>query len=215
MTKKVDVQVEKAVELDSQHITVTPYGLEFQGKPSTEEWYLAFQKVSQLHGMAQFYLGDLAVEAQYEWGDKYTDLVKLTGYDEGTLANYASVARRFTSAFRENLHAGVNNLPPFSAFSDVTSLDDDRAMYYLGLYSEAKWTREKLREEVKRYKNGGSLPEPREAPVGEQTFKEYMKNFFKGYVPNLSNEEYDETSWLLEIRDVIEERLGELGVVLE
>jgi hypothetical protein len=42
-----------------------------------------------------------------------------------------------------------------------------------------------------------------------------MKNFFKGYVPNLSNEEYDETSWLLEIRDVIEERLGELGVVLE
>lgn len=209
-----ELVVENEVEIDSQHIRRTPYGLEIEGKPSTEEWYDTFQKVSQIHGMSQFYLGDLVVCAEYEWGDKYTDLIDLTGYDYKTLANYASVARRFSPQFREQLvpDVGKNGLPAFGAFDAVTSIDDDRAAYFLRMVSNGKWSIAKLREEVKRYKNGGALPDGKEdVPENISSFKEITKNLFKGYVPK-SDEKYDTVSWLIEIRDWANELLHDMGV---
>lgn len=203
MTKELEIKVEKAVELASQHIKVTPFGLEFEGKPSTEEWMNAFQKVAQLHGMSQFYLGDLVVEAEYEWGEKYTDLIDLTGYDYHYLSQMAQVARRFSPKFREEIFKTGLKIPPYKAFYKVASLDDERAKYFLMMLSEANWPVSKLEEEVKRYKNGGSLPEPRVKEEkfiadGWENIKEYG---YGGYVPNIIDGEVEELTFLVEISE--------------
>lgn len=205
MTKELEVNVEKAVELASQHIKVTPFGMEFEGKPSTEEWMNAFQKVAQLHGMSQFYLGDLVVEAEYEWGDKYTELIALTGYAYDTLARCANIARRFPASFRKEIvgRSAKNRIPAFNSFKEVQSVDDEKAMYFLQMVNDGNWTNDELVEAVKRSKNGGSLPEPR---VKEEKFIadgwENVKQYgYGGYVPNIIDGEVEELTFLAEVTE--------------
>jgi hypothetical protein len=206
MSKELEAIVKDDLELSTQHIKITPYAVEIEGKPSTEEWYEAFQKIGRINGLTQFFLGDLVVCAEFEWGDKYTELIDLTGYDYQTLRDYATVARRFSPTFREEICRDVttNQLPSFNAFRTVQSIDDERAKYFLRMVVDGKWSVIKLREEVKRYKNGGTLPEPREKveqviPDGWERVKQFGLG---GYVPNMVIEgEVDEMTFLVEVTE--------------
>lgn len=201
-------------DLETQHIKVTPFGMEFTGKPSTEEWYDVFMKVSRANSMTQFYLGDMVVEAEFQWGDKYTDLMELTDYSYETLKQYAAVARRFGPQFRENCVNVHTNLPSWSAFLKVASLDDDRALYYLGMVVNGNWSIRRLEEEVKRYKNGGSLPESTEEDEEVREFKSSTKKYFSRILGYLEVRPYeDEVDFLTELKDVVNGRLEELEVL--
>lgn len=203
-------------DLETQHIKVTPFGMEFDGKPSTEEWYDVFMKVSRANSMTQFYLGDMVVEAEFQWGEKYTDLVELTDYDYGTLRNYASISRRFNSSFREKVCHDIVTIPSFSAFVEVASLDDDRAAYYLRMVVEGNWSIARLREEVKRYKNGGSLPEHTEEDEEIKEFKSSAKRYFNIIMSFLEVKPYErEIDFLTELKEAVETRLSELDVIEE
>lgn len=170
---------ENNIELVTDHLKVTPYSVEVNGKPSAEEWMDFFRKVSQVNSMSQFYLGDLVVCAEFEWGDKYTDLIDLTDYDYDTLTKYASVARRYSPEFREEVAHVGKIMPSWSAFKTVASVDDDRAKYFLRMVVEGGWSIRRLEDEVKRYKNGGKLPAGNEQPIGVSSFKEIGKNLVK------------------------------------
>ena len=149
------------------------------------------------------------------WGEsKYDDLVRETGYDKGTLKVYASIARRFNSKFRENVLIQINefNSISFAHFQLVAPLDDTRAEYWLKKAAESEWGVAKLREELNRGKDGSGRAES-EVSETYQSFKECGKNFFKDFTPSMRSGIYDETSWLLEVKEVIEERLEELGVI--
>lgn len=227
MSNELEAVAVPSSELSSEHITFTPFGVEFDydHRPSIEEWHKAFLKVQSVHGMTQFYLGDLAVFAQSEvtgWGEsKYDALVDATGYNKQTLAVFAHVARKFTPTFRKNIFIRMNefNTVSFGHFQLVAPLmenNEEHAKYFLEMVRDGRWTVSKLREEIARYKNGGELPEPvekREPTGAEISFNNHMKKFFKGWVPNLDdNDEYDEKSWLLEVRDVIDDKLHDLGI---
>lgn len=221
MSKEIEVKVTEEVQ-GSEHIKFSPYGVTFEGSPTIKEWHQAVLGVQKVHGMLQFYLGDLMVYAESPvtgWGQsKYEDLIANTGYEYATLVEFTTVARRFSITFREEIlgkQLGSSLTVSFKHFKMVASLDDVPAKYYLEQARDQKWTVAKLREEVAKFKNHGVLPEPeekRELSVGERSFATQAKKFFKGYVPNIDDREYTEQEWLLEIRDVIDERLNEMGV---
>lgn len=181
MTKDIEVQVDAEV-VDSKNIRITPYGVEFENKPTIEEWHKAVQGVQKIHGMMQFYLGDLMVFAESPvtgWGEnKYEDLMVATGYDYNVLANMTRVARRFDPKFREEiLNVNIKNPVPFTAFQEVASLEDVPAKYYLEMVRDSRWTIAKLREEVAKFKNKGILPKKVEKNVVQwrQDVKDSLK----------------------------------------
>lgn len=153
--------------VESKNIKATEYGIEFTGKPTIKEWHQAVQAVQKINGLCQWYLGDLIVYAESPvtgWGEsKYADLLDATGYEYGTLMNYARTARRFPPEFREAILSNVNirNLS-FEHFYQVASLSDERAIYFLEMVRDGGWSVAKLRQEIAMSKNGGRLPEPKE-----------------------------------------------------
>lgn len=214
-------KVESPVALGSAHIKATPYAIEFEGSPSIEEWYNAVQSVQKVHGMCQFYLGDLVVYAESPvtgWGEsKYQELMDATGYEYMTLAQFSRVARRFDKDFREEVlkdlyaHTNVSNLG-FQHWQVVASLEDEQAKYFLEMCRDGGWSVAKLREEITLYKNGGKFPEPKEPmelPDGWESIKDAPKTFY-GYVPAPKVVGGESTSQMLEIHDWELEILQEL-----
>lgn len=163
------------IEIVSQHVKATPFGLEFQGELSAEEMYAVLNGIGRINSVYQFYLGDLIVQAEYQWGDKYTEFVDLTSYDDNYLRHLARIARRFSPEFRKGVcEVNLTNAPSWSSFYEVASLDDERAIYFLRMVTEGKWSTKKLREEVQRYKNQGKLPVEKsvvEMPSGWEAVK--------------------------------------------
>lgn len=145
----------------TDHIAVTEYGIEFDSehRPTIDEWLSVVNRVQKIHGMSQFYLGDLIVFAESPvtgWGEsKYTDLIEATGYDYQTLRIFASVARRFNPTVRKLVYSNkqITNSVTFAHFQHVASLDDEHALYFLEKVAEGRWTVRRLREEIERLKN--------------------------------------------------------------
>jgi hypothetical protein len=228
MSKEIEAVKIRVEDIEHEgKIEVNEWGLEVKEQLTTKDWLDAVLSLQKFDGKVQWYLGDLVVYAQSDlvgWdtepqdgGDSgYKKLVKATGYDYGTLRVYASVARRFSSLFRETLLSQDNtNTLGFHHFRMVAPLEDNFAVYWLQKASENGWGKDKLGEEIRKWKEErGEIAEKEEAPIGYTSFKRFTKEFFDGWVPNLSKEEYDEKSWLLEVHDTIEQRLHDLGIEL-
>lgn len=186
MSKEIEAVAAQSNELSSlssEHIMVTNYGVEFDydHKPNIDEWYKVVSNVQKVHGMMQFYLGDLMVFADSEmtgWGQsKYDDLIKATGYDYGYLRKITSIARRFNQEFRKNvlLQSNTNNVT-FSHFELVAPLDsDEHALYFLQKVAEGRWTVAKLREEIERQRNRNIIDAEDEEGDNIPTFVQVTK----------------------------------------
>lgn len=217
MAKEIELKVEP--EIESKQIEVGEWGLTITGALSLEEWHKALIEVQKYDGKIQWYLGDLVVYAESDpnrWTQgKYDSLIETTGYENQSLRRFASVARRFPKEFRESICAAGGTFGvTFSHFAEVASLKNDiAAKHFLEMVRDSAWTREKLRNEVIKLKNNGILPEKEELPEGYKSFKKEMGAFFKWYTPEIQEGEYDEKTWLLEVRDTIDARLKELGVL--
>lgn len=209
---------ETAIQLESKNISLTPYGVEFLAAPSIEEWKRAVLTVQKVHGMTQFYLGDLAIYANNTevtgWGEsKYDDLVASTGYEYITLSNYASVARRFTPTFREEIlkQCDSNHNISFAHFRLVMSLDDNFASYYLRKAADNRWGIARLREELERE----YYEAEEETPIGYISFKKVSRSIINEYVPQHEDTEYDEKTCLIELSDYISKRLEKVYNVVD
>jgi hypothetical protein len=219
MSKEIEAQVKAEIDGGSK-FEVGEWGLTFKDQLTPKDWIEAVWELQKFDGKIQWYLGDLAVYAESQvtgWGEsKYDDLVNATGYEPQTMRTFASIARRFPAVWRENVLSQDNKITvSWTHFKAVAPLEDNFAVYWLQKAGENGWGVAKLREEIRKWREErGEITEKAEAPLGYTSFKEVMKGFFNGYVPNLSQEEYDEKSWLLEVHDVIEERLHDLGIEL-
>lgn len=203
-------------EIVAEKVVFGNYGAEITTSLTPDEWCKAVEAVGKVNSMTQFYLGDLVVYAESPvtgWGEKYTDLVELTGYENQTLRSYAVVARAFPQTIREEI-VGAHQQISWEHFRRTLGLDLDTAKRFLETAGEAGWSTRRLAEEVAKYKAGGRLEDVgEEEPIGYKSFKQQMKNQFKNYMPQIPDEEYDEITWLTEIRDWAEARLEELGVI--
>lgn len=204
-------------EIIAEKVVFGNYGAEITTALTPDEWCKAVEAVGKVNSMTQFYLGDLVVYAESPvtgWGEKYTDLVELTGYEYESLKQYATVARQFPREFRELVYAHTPANISWGHFQKAQGLDLDTAKHFLTTAGEAGWSTRRLAEEVAKYKAGGRLEDVgEEEPIGYKSFKQQMKNQFKNYMPQRPDEEYDEVAWLTEIRDWAEARLEELGVI--
>jgi hypothetical protein len=202
----------------TEHIAITPYGVEFDSdhKPTITEWLEVVNKVQKVHGMMQFYLGDLMVFAEVTsgWGEsKYTDLIEATGYDYGYLRKIASISRRFTQDFRKNvlLQSNSNNIT-FSHFEMVQGLPDEHAQYFLEKVAEGRWTVARLREEITRYKNKNVVEtEVDDEGTYIQTFTEALKDM-NSWAKNYAKENNADMIRIQIVKDgkVIEEKVTEV-----
>ncbi len=144
---------DEIVQFDSKNITVTPYGIEFPGTPSLAEWKRAMLGLQKAATMVQFYLGDLYLYAEYQWGgDTYKDLVEHSGYDKQTLMHFTWVSRRFPLSLREQI-CPRGHICSFSHYREVAHIpDDQQAVRLLQLAGKSGWSVERLREEVQKIK---------------------------------------------------------------
>jgi hypothetical protein len=102
------------------------------------EWVELGRYLGAVGRGSQWWIGDWLLYARGKWGEMYTEAVKITGYDYGTLRNRASLAQEFDlSRRRDKLswdhHAAVAGLAP--------SEQD----HWLNRAAELKWSREDLR----------------------------------------------------------------------
>jgi hypothetical protein len=151
---------DKALQvIESKNVEVGEWGLNFKNQLTVEEWFNTVIALQKVDGKIQWYLGDLAVYAESittGWGEsKYKDLVKATGYDEGTLRVMANVARRFPSEFRANVLSRDNAFErlSFHHFRAVAPLDDSYANYWLTKAAEGGWGVARLRDEIRGWAN--------------------------------------------------------------
>jgi hypothetical protein len=219
MSNEIEAQVRAEIDGGSK-FEVGEWGLTFKDQLTPGDWIEAVWQLQKYDGKIQWYLGDLAVYAESEitgWGEsKYADLVNATGYDMQTLSTFAGVARRFPQMWRENVLSRDKVFTvSWSHFKAVAPLEDNFAVYWLQKANDNGWGVAKLREEIRKWKEErGEISEKEEEPIGYQSFKEYTKSFFRGFMPDISQEEYDEKTWLLEVYKTIEERLHDLGIEL-
>ena len=64
------------------------------GTPSREEWLGCLDYLMHLERHVHFWIGDLLVYGEQQWGTTYAELGQRTGYDSGTLRNLKWVASR-------------------------------------------------------------------------------------------------------------------------
>ncbi len=223
MSKEIEAVID-ANEIETKNVEVGEWGLTFKGQLTTDEWLDVALNIQKFDGKIQWYLGDLAVYAESDvtgWNNKkektdvskYDKLVEATGYTNGTMRYLASVARRFPSDFREKVLSRDNtNTLSFSHFRAVASFKEDNfAEYWLIKASENGWGQKKLQEELN--KEYGEDAEKEEKSIGYVSFKKFEKEFFGEFSPKLTKEEYDKVTWLLEVRDVIDEELESSGII--
>lgn len=166
-------------------LKVTEFGIEEIGSVSPEEIQGALKSVMKFDTVLQFYIGDLINIASFKWGEKYDKWEEATGYEYDALARFASVASRFPASFREAIFGHMtknSSVVSFYHFRTVAPLPDEKALYFLQMVRDGKWSVAKLEDEIKRSKNGGTLPEPKsyELPDGFAPLKEAETH---SYVP--------------------------------
>lgn len=79
-------------------------GLEPVGTPNFEQWLECGQFINRAKGAVHFWIGDWLNYGEQQWGEKYLEAIKTTGYQYQTLADDKWVAARVQfSRRRENL----------------------------------------------------------------------------------------------------------------
>ena len=86
--------------------SITDQGIDFTGDLSREEWDDLGVKVARVGKSIGFIVGDWFNYGNHKWGGDgreggmYADAIALTGFDYGTLSNFANVAKRIQFPLR-------------------------------------------------------------------------------------------------------------------
>jgi hypothetical protein len=142
--------------------------LTLSDKLTFDDWRAIGTQLAALVDASAWWLGDWVFYGQWQYGKKYIQAVELTGLDEGTLRNYASVAGRFDlSRRRDNLS--------FSHHAAVVSLPLDEADKYLAEADAKDWSTRELRDATRAAKASAPMPAPlgpADAPIPPESIIE-------------------------------------------
>jgi DNA mismatch repair ATPase MutL len=114
-------------------------GIVATAKPTYSEWEIALGVACDLHRSSQWWVGDLLNIGEHTYGEKYSQALEATGFEEQTLKNYKWVCARVEKSLRKD------NLT-FSHHALVASLQPDEQKQWLTLAVNNKWTVAQLRE---------------------------------------------------------------------
>jgi hypothetical protein len=125
---------------------------------SFEDWEETGRTLGDIDRAVQWWVGDWLNFGEAHYGEKYAQAMDVTGLDYSTLANYGWVAREVESSRRRESLS-------FSHHAEVAALDPAKQRSWLVEAEASKWSRNKLRQEVKDDKARNPQPkEPRVCP---------------------------------------------------
>jgi N6-adenosine-specific RNA methylase IME4 len=132
-------------------LTVT--GLVLAPSLSYEEWEGVGRVLGDIGRGVMFWIGDWITYGEANYGEKYSQALEVTGYEYGTLANAAFVARSIESSRRrENLS--------FAHHQEVAPLAADEQDELLNEAESEKLTRNDLRAKVRKRRERQLKPAP-------------------------------------------------------
>lgn len=225
MSDKTVQKVSDEVVIESSNIELVPYGLRFVNEVSREEWATTFQKLQHVNTMYQWYLGDLVAQADWQWkGEMYDMMMEISGLERGTLANLANAARTYPAEVRQQIYESfikdvhVNMKLSFEHFritAPIMNKNPERAVDFLIRAGQQGWSVATLREQIARWKNGGTLPEKAERAekfdeVIPDGWERVKNGTFEGYVPapvDLDEGDEPEATFLVQVTEEEAERL--------
>lgn len=149
VTKGGPAQPESLAMLDRSPMTVSGFrfrarGVEPIGKPSREEWGIAYEWAMAVESASQYWVGDLLAYAEdrQDWKDKFEQMKTATGYAEQTLHNMTHVSRRIGKKARELA-------PTHSHAKLVTALEPPDQLLWLGKAKDDGLTVSELQREIR------------------------------------------------------------------
>jgi hypothetical protein len=110
---------------------------------SLEEWREIGRKLNRASSALKWYVGDWLLHGERKWGSAYTDAINIVGLSYDTLARCKSISARFEFRRRRlNLR--------WSDHREVAALDEKNQEILLDASTDGKWSRERLRDEVRK-----------------------------------------------------------------
>jgi hypothetical protein len=117
-------------------------GLLFTSKPSLGMWEKVGANLFSFADSSTWWIADWLVYGESTFHDRYEEAVKRTSLSYQTLRNYSWVARRFPLPRRRQSLS-------FSHHLEVVALEQAEQDYWLRKAEELRWSRNKLRAEVR------------------------------------------------------------------
>lgn len=164
--------------LDEPGFKFSPTGLTITEGVKFEQWEHYGRKLQLAERGIQWAIGDWLVYGENHWPDKYDQAVEITGYKEGTLMNYATVARAIppgpNSRRRESLD--------YTTHVEVASLKPDEQEKLLAKAAGEGLSTRRVRREAEKIKRAGK-PRPNETDyVLDGEARTYLDGFMESLI---------------------------------
>ncbi len=130
------------------------------GKLDQPEWAAVGRRFGTVARCSQWWIGDWIRYGIAEWGEKYSEAARITGYDPGTLRNMAWVASQFDLSLRNDNLSWSHH-----ALLAPLSLDDKKS--WLARASEDRLSVSDLRAELRGTLRRSKDADADSAQVGE------------------------------------------------
>ncbi len=117
-----------------------PIGLLPVGEPTFEQWFACGSFLCQAENAVHFWIGDWLNFGEWQWGERYTGAIELTGFDYQTVANDKWVASRIEISRRREKVS-------FEHHKEVAPLSPHEQDVLLARAEAEGWTVRRLREE--------------------------------------------------------------------
>ncbi|WNV87664.1 LmbU family transcriptional regulator [Umezawaea sp. Da 62-37] len=148
-------------------------GLRLPETLTYESWARAGLQIARIADSSAWCLGDWLVCGQKEYRDRYRHAIVEAGLDYQTLRNYAWIARRFDLSRRRELLS-------FQHHAEVASLPDDEQDRWLDEAELNHWSRNQLRENIRRSRMGADdLRPPRDVVLPRVTAPEMQVRLWR------------------------------------
>lgn len=129
-------------QVNSGHFIPSELGMRFPRQLSYERWKTIGHQLASVGKWSAWCLGDWLVHGEEHYNGRYRDAVDQSGLDYQTLRNYAWVARRFNLSRRRDTLSLAHH-------AEVASLPEHEQDFWLRKAEEARWSRNRLRKEVR------------------------------------------------------------------
>jgi hypothetical protein len=124
------------------------------------EWLATGRRLGTIGRCSQWWIGDWVRYGTTQWGEKYVEAARVTGYDVASLRNMAWVASRFDLSLR-------NDKLTWSHHVLLAPLDLEAQRDWLERASEERLSVADLRLELRAARDGGEKPS-RSAKAGAE-----------------------------------------------
>lgn len=112
-----------------------------------ESWKRVGQQIHRIADSSCWWFGDWLVYGEKSYPGRYREAIEQTNLDYQTLRNYAWVARAFELSRRRDSLS-------FQHHAEVAALPEEQQEVWLNRAAEFRWSRRRLREELKAERTG-------------------------------------------------------------